>query len=142
MAINKNLVHEIPQASSEEIRKLRERIKELEQHKTKEKPEETRKEMSSQETGMPQMKTPVPTDNQQATANVQNDQLVPVNIPNDDDLANQIKNLVKVALTQGLAPAINQAVQLKNPYVLDELHDTLVDHLYDELIRMRRISKD
>lgn len=59
-----------------------------------------------------------------------------------DDLEAQVQTLVKVALTGGIEQAIDNALKLNNPYVMDELHDTLVDHLYEQLVRMRKIEKE
>ncbi len=58
------------------------------------------------------------------------------------DLEAQVTTLVKIALTSGIQKAIDDAQKLNSPYVMDELHDTLVDELYEQLIKMRKVDKD
>lgn len=53
----------------------------------------------------------------------------------------QIKTLCDIALEEGINPAIDMAKKLNNPYVLDELHDVLVDKLYKELIEKGKLEK-
>jgi len=50
------------------------------------------------------------------------------------DRENQVKKLCELAFEQGLNFAIEAAKNLDNAYVLDELHDTLVDELREKLI--------
>lgn len=69
----------------------------------------------------------------------------------DDDLAKdlqkimsldkpkQVKTLVYLAFRKGIHYAVNIAEQLKDPYLLDEFHDTLVDHLYELLKNKKKI---
>ena len=69
----------------------------------------------------------------------------------DDDLAadlkkimsmdkpKQVKTLVYLAFKKGVNYATNIANQLKDPYLLDEFHDTLVDNLYDLLKKKKKI---
>lgn len=45
----------------------------------------------------------------------------------------QVKTLVYLAFKKGVNYAANIASQLKDPYLLDEFHDTMVDNLYDLL---------
>ncbi len=52
----------------------------------------------------------------------------------------QLKQLVEVALTKSIKDAVSVAKK-SNPYLLDELHDHLVDDYYDKLIALRRIKK-
>ncbi|MDP3710245.1 MAG: hypothetical protein Q8R29_00800 [bacterium] len=52
----------------------------------------------------------------------------------------QIKHLVEIALTKSISEAVKVA-QKSNPYLLDELHDHLVDDYYDKLIALRKIKK-
>ena len=52
----------------------------------------------------------------------------------------QIKHLVEIALTKSISEAVKVA-QKANPYLLDELHDHLVDDYYDTLIALRKIKK-
>lgn len=46
----------------------------------------------------------------------------------------QLEVLLNVALKKGVASSIKIARSLNNAYILDELHDNLVDKLYSELI--------
>lgn len=45
----------------------------------------------------------------------------------------QVKMLTDLAMERGVHYAISVAKKMENAYVLDELHDTLVDELYEEL---------
>ena len=45
----------------------------------------------------------------------------------------QVKMLTDLAMERGVHYAISVAKKMENAYVLDELHDTLVDELYGEL---------
>ena len=51
-----------------------------------------------------------------------------------------IEELVAIALTKSIFSAIAVAKKLKNPHLLDDFHDALVDHYYDKLIQARKIS--
>ena len=55
------------------------------------------------------------------------------------DKPKQVKMLVFLAFKKGINYAANLAMQLRDPYLLDEFHDTLVDHLYDLLVKKRKI---
>ena len=50
--------------------------------------------------------------------------------------AEQLGALVKLALSDGLDKAIGVANGLNNPAILDELHDTLVDSYFNQLVQM------
>lgn len=45
----------------------------------------------------------------------------------------QVQAITKLAIHKGLNQAIQQARKTKNPYVIDRVHDELVDHLKDQL---------
>ena len=45
----------------------------------------------------------------------------------------QVKILADLAMEKGVHYAVATARKIDNAYVLDELHDTLVDELYEEL---------
>ncbi len=45
----------------------------------------------------------------------------------------QVGELTKVVMKEGLYQAIDMAKKLKSPYILDMLHDALVDAIYEEL---------
>jgi hypothetical protein len=55
------------------------------------------------------------------------------------DKPRQVKTLVYLAFKKGVNYAANIANQLKDPYLLDEFHDTLVDNLYDLLKKKKKI---
>jgi len=50
----------------------------------------------------------------------------------DNQTAETVNNLIQLLPTEGLAKAVAQA-ELAGPFVVDALHDALVDKLYDEL---------
>lgn len=52
----------------------------------------------------------------------------------------EIRRLVEVALTKGIREAVKIA-QAESPYILDELHDHLVDDYYDKLVALRMIQE-
>lgn len=56
-----------------------------------------------------------------------------------DDLKEDVRTLVEIALTKSIAEAVRVAQNAKSPYLLDELHDHLVDEYYDKLISLRKI---
>jgi hypothetical protein len=56
-------------------------------------------------------------------------------------LAEQVGALVSLVFEKGLRQAISVAKALKNPAVLDEFHDTLVDRYYDVLIKKKILKK-
>lgn len=51
----------------------------------------------------------------------------------------QIKSLIEVALTKTIAEAVKVA-ESAGPYLLDELHDRLVDDYYDKLLALRKLK--
>ncbi|MBU1178491.1 hypothetical protein KJ903_04745 [Patescibacteria group bacterium] len=57
------------------------------------------------------------------------------------DKPKQVKVLVYLAFKKGVHHAFNIAKKLKDPYLLDEFHDTMVDELYDLLIKKRKIKR-
>ena len=57
----------------------------------------------------------------------------------DDEEKNQLEQLLQIALGQSLTKAVHIA-QALGPYMLDLLHDTLVDKYYDKLIAARKIT--
>jgi hypothetical protein len=56
------------------------------------------------------------------------------------DKPKQIKVLVYLAFKKGIHHSFNIARQLRDPYLLDEFHDTLVDELYDLLVKKKKIK--
>lgn len=49
--------------------------------------------------------------------------------------SSQIGALISLVFEKGLREAVKVAKELDNPAILDEFHDTLVDHYYEELVR-------
>jgi hypothetical protein len=52
----------------------------------------------------------------------------------------QVQRLVDIALTKSLQEAVNVA-RAATPYLLDELHDHLVDDYYDKLVTLRKVKE-
>jgi len=61
-------------------------------------------------------------------------------IKEKEEREEKIKILVGTALTQGIKKAVERA-RKSTPYLLDELHDHLVDDYYEKLITLRKIKK-
>ncbi len=57
------------------------------------------------------------------------------------DKPKQIKVLVYLAFKKGIHYAADIAKKLKDPYLLDEFHDTLVNELYLLLLKNRKIKQ-
>ena len=57
------------------------------------------------------------------------------------DRQNQVKVLSDLAFQQGLDFTIEVARGLGNAYVLDELHDSLIDELYKQLVEKGKLKK-
>lgn len=51
----------------------------------------------------------------------------------------QLDILVGVAMTQSIPESVSLAQATDNPYILDELHDVLVDKFYSELVKRGKI---
>ena len=56
------------------------------------------------------------------------------------DKPKQVKVLVYLAFKKGVHHAFNIARKLKDPYLMDEFHDTMVDELYDLLVKKKKIK--
>lgn len=54
----------------------------------------------------------------------------------------QMKDLVVIAMKQGVRRAIDVAKLSKDPYVLDLFHDRLVDELHDHMVKTKRLPKE
>jgi len=50
----------------------------------------------------------------------------------------QVAALIELAMTRGINTAVNIA-KAATPWLLDELHDHLIDDYYDKLVALRRI---
>ena len=53
----------------------------------------------------------------------------------------QIQLLIDLVFQKGVEHAIEVARRLDNPYLLDELHDSLVDKLYNKLVEEGKLKK-
>lgn len=53
----------------------------------------------------------------------------------------QLEELIKIAATKSPVQAAHIAEHLKNPRLLDDLHDYLSDHLYDKLVEARKLKE-
>jgi len=51
----------------------------------------------------------------------------------------QVRQLIEIALTKSIQDAVKVAKNA-TPYLLDELHDHLVDDYYDKLVQLRKIK--
>lgn len=51
----------------------------------------------------------------------------------------QLDILVGVAMTQSIPESVVLAQAMDNPYILDEMHDVLVDKFYGELVKRGKI---
>jgi hypothetical protein len=51
----------------------------------------------------------------------------------------QLDILVGIAMTQSIPESVSLAQATDNPYILDELHDVLVDKFYSELVKRGKI---
>ena len=59
----------------------------------------------------------------------------------DQPKEKQVQLLVNLVFEKGVDEAINVAKQLDSPYLVDELHDTLVDELYNKLVEQGKLKK-
>lgn len=78
---------------------------------------------------------------------------VPTEPPADQDVQKQVKDLkvldkekqvqvlTDLAFSRGLSFAVSIARGLNNAYVLDKLHDTLIDQLYEELVKKGKLEE-
>ncbi len=53
----------------------------------------------------------------------------------------QIQLLTNLAFEKGVIYATEMAKGLNDPYILDEFHDTLVDELYDYLVKQGKLKQ-
>ncbi|QQG45160.1 MAG: hypothetical protein HYW89_04140 [Candidatus Sungiibacteriota bacterium] len=61
-------------------------------------------------------------------------------VKNQEERETQVRTLIEIALTRGINNAVKVA-ESATPYLLDELHDHLVDDYYDKLVQLRKIKK-
>ena len=53
--------------------------------------------------------------------------------------ARQVIALAQIALSEGIEPAVQLARDIGSAYVLDALHDVLVDKLFEELVKRGKL---
>lgn len=53
----------------------------------------------------------------------------------------QLEELISIAMIKGPLEAAHIAEHMKNPKLLDDLHDYLTDQLYNHLIEIRKLRK-
>ena len=56
-----------------------------------------------------------------------------------EELEKQVRELVAIALQRSIQHAV-KAAERETPYLLDELHDHLVDDYYEKLVALRKIK--
>lgn len=61
-------------------------------------------------------------------------------IQDEEEREEKARMLVEIALTKGIHAAARTA-QKESSYMLDELHDHLIDDYYDKLIALRKIKE-
>lgn len=61
------------------------------------------------------------------------------NVASKDDGEEKLRAIIEIALGKTIHDAVKVAMQ-SSPYLLDELHDHLVDDYYDKLIALRQIK--
>ena len=98
---------------------------------TPEKEKEILKETISEQTQKAQPITPI---QQQAIAHL--GQKI-----KDEPKERQIQLLINMAFEKGVVEAIEVAKSLDSLYLIDELHDILVDELYNKLVTEKKIEK-
>lgn len=57
------------------------------------------------------------------------------------DTENKIKTLSMMAFSEGIEKSVEMARALKDPFILDALHDKLVGELYNELIEKGKLRE-
>lgn len=53
----------------------------------------------------------------------------------------QIQYLIDLAVEKGISEAVHTAKNLESPYLIDELHDALVDNLYSQLVKDGKLKE-
>lgn len=66
----------------------------------------------------------------------------PANDPSENQHKEIVQQLIETAISGDLFSALKAAENLRNPHLLDEFHDALVNHYYEKLIASRKIKID
>lgn len=127
---------EIPKREHLEITELKERLEKLETQLERERVPEEKEKMVKQEikTYIRELQqtpsfAPPPTTRDEAEE------------ISKFEPSQQVGALVSLVFEKGLKEALAVASNLDNPAILDELHDTLVDHYYQELIEKKILKQ-
>lgn len=59
----------------------------------------------------------------------------------DEPKERQIELLIQMTFDKGVVEAVEVAKNLDNPYLLDEFHDALIDHLYNKLVTEGKLKQ-
>ncbi|MCX6730053.1 MAG: hypothetical protein NT058_00950 [Candidatus Portnoybacteria bacterium] len=59
----------------------------------------------------------------------------------DEPKERQIELLIQMAFNKGVVEAVETAKNLDSPYLLDEFHDALIDHLYNKLVEEGKLKQ-
>ncbi len=59
----------------------------------------------------------------------------------DEPKKRQIELLIQMAFDRGVIEAVEIAKNLDSPYLLDEFHDALIDHLYNKLVEEGKLKQ-
>lgn len=84
----------------------------------------------------PTVQTPTEDKNQDKKQEIENDAKSIAMM----DEKRKLETLVALALTKGIEHSIEVADSLKDPYILDELHDKLVGELHDKLVKEKKLK--
>lgn len=68
------------------------------------------------------------------SAPVQKPAITPDPLQSIQDHKEKIAKLIEITFSRGIAEAIRVAQGLRDPHLLDEFHDTLVDHFYKQMV--------
>lgn len=115
----------------EEILRVREKIKSrgIEYEKVKEKEE---KENAGQDYGEISVNKKIFPSQQQA-------KIIPTQTDNSN-IRHQLAVLVNLAVTKSVYYAVKVARKIGNAYLLDRLHDAVVNELYEDLVKKKKIK--
>jgi hypothetical protein len=103
---------------------------------------EQRIEIGSENLAERQTQTIVPVQKTTATATVKSAQVASdVKSIATLDETHKIEMLVAIALEKGIAHSIEVANGLKDPYILDSLHDKLIGELHDRLVKENKLKE-
>ena len=133
-----------PESSGEKAEPIEQEILELERQLI-EKREAARKEKPETALGQEKMVVSGGTAQPGAPPSASQSQLVQVQADaaklSGVEKNRQLKNLVDMAFTKGVAHATEVARNLDSPYLLDEFHDTLIDEFHKKLVEEGKLEE-